>query len=361
MIDFRYHLVSIAAIFLALAVGIVLGAGPLRGPISDTLTSEVTKLREDANALRAEVAAAESSVDARDDIITSLRPRAIEGLLADEALSVLVLPGVADGTVEETRSVLAEANAPAATTAWLTSSWSSQDPPDESDRTSAAAELRELFTGDLPVGATSEEVLGLALSWALTTSPASVDGPASGADDELPGVDPTADPGTSDLGTDGDDELDGTTDVAGAASAIAVERSRQILEVLASHGLVTEDGDVERAGASSVVIIAPETSEAGAAELASWTALITAIDARGSVTIAGDVPEDATDETNLIAAIRGDDSLSGVVSTLDNLTTPVGLAALPFLVAELADGVAGSHGNADSASSLFPPVPAGTP
>ncbi|NIS33816.1 MAG: copper transporter, partial [Actinobacteria bacterium] len=29
MIDFRYHLVSIIAVFFALAVGIVLGAGPL--------------------------------------------------------------------------------------------------------------------------------------------------------------------------------------------------------------------------------------------------------------------------------------------------------------------------------------------
>ena len=30
MIDFRYHLVSLISVFLALAVGIVLGAGPLR-------------------------------------------------------------------------------------------------------------------------------------------------------------------------------------------------------------------------------------------------------------------------------------------------------------------------------------------
>ena len=30
VIDFRYHLVSVVSIFLALAVGIVLGAGPLQ-------------------------------------------------------------------------------------------------------------------------------------------------------------------------------------------------------------------------------------------------------------------------------------------------------------------------------------------
>ncbi len=42
MIDFRYHLVSIVSIFLALAVGIVLGAGPLQDQVGNTLTSEIT-------------------------------------------------------------------------------------------------------------------------------------------------------------------------------------------------------------------------------------------------------------------------------------------------------------------------------
>ena len=36
VIDFRYHLVSIVSIFLALAVGIVLGAGPLKEDLGNT-------------------------------------------------------------------------------------------------------------------------------------------------------------------------------------------------------------------------------------------------------------------------------------------------------------------------------------
>ncbi len=47
LIDFRYHLVSIVSIFLALAVGIVLGAGPLKGELGDTLNKEVAGLRQD--------------------------------------------------------------------------------------------------------------------------------------------------------------------------------------------------------------------------------------------------------------------------------------------------------------------------
>ena len=40
MIDFRYHLVSLISVFLALAVGIVLGAGPLRENLGDQLAGE---------------------------------------------------------------------------------------------------------------------------------------------------------------------------------------------------------------------------------------------------------------------------------------------------------------------------------
>ena len=37
MIDFRYHLVSIVAVFLALAIGIVLGSTELQGTTIDAL------------------------------------------------------------------------------------------------------------------------------------------------------------------------------------------------------------------------------------------------------------------------------------------------------------------------------------
>ena len=55
MIDFRYHLVSIISIFLALAVGIVLGAGPLKGDLGTRLTQETTALRADKAQLRTEL------------------------------------------------------------------------------------------------------------------------------------------------------------------------------------------------------------------------------------------------------------------------------------------------------------------
>ena len=51
MIDFRYHLVSIISVFLALAVGIVLGAGPLQANLGDQLSDQVAALRTEKQAL----------------------------------------------------------------------------------------------------------------------------------------------------------------------------------------------------------------------------------------------------------------------------------------------------------------------
>lgn len=45
MVDFRYHLVSLVSVFLALALGIILGAGPLQNSIGDTLSGQVETLR----------------------------------------------------------------------------------------------------------------------------------------------------------------------------------------------------------------------------------------------------------------------------------------------------------------------------
>lgn len=54
MVDFRYHLVSLVSVFLALAVGIILGAGPLQNSIGNTLQDQVTELRTSRNEARAQ-------------------------------------------------------------------------------------------------------------------------------------------------------------------------------------------------------------------------------------------------------------------------------------------------------------------
>ena len=69
MIDFRFHMVSLAAVLIALSVGIVLGAGPLNDNIGATITSEVNRLRADKEELRRQLTREERAGEERDGVV----------------------------------------------------------------------------------------------------------------------------------------------------------------------------------------------------------------------------------------------------------------------------------------------------
>ena len=93
MIDFRYHLVSLVAVFIALAVGIVLGAGPLREGISDTIDEEVAQLRTERTELRTELDVRSRQAAAKDEAVALLSPRGVAGTLNGTRVGLVVLPG----------------------------------------------------------------------------------------------------------------------------------------------------------------------------------------------------------------------------------------------------------------------------
>ncbi len=55
MIDFRYHLISIVAVLLALSVGIVMGTGVLGGPALEILNDKVDSVSQRNDELNAEI------------------------------------------------------------------------------------------------------------------------------------------------------------------------------------------------------------------------------------------------------------------------------------------------------------------
>ena len=357
MIDFRYHLVSIAAIFLALAVGIVLGAGPLKGTLGDTLASEVAQLRSDADALRADVAAAETEVTERDEVLTTVRPLAAAGILDGSTVSILALPGSADETVEASRAAIVESGGGVGSEVLLAGSWASEDPPDVTDRTTAAAELRELLAGDLPVGIPPERVIALALGWALATDPTAQSSDQASAERPTETAPATPDDGTTETPDDGTtqpsddpaDERGGTEDAT----------SLRILEILEAYGLLTVEGEDAPARTDAVIVVAPAPSEDTAGAVAEWSDLVGAVDEAGAVLIVGDLDADtdAEAETHLIGAVRAGPQLGDRVSTVDNVVDAAGRLAVPFTLAEQLAGQTGHYGALGSATAFFPPVP----
>lgn len=108
MITFRYHLVSVAAVLIALAAGVALGAGAL---------DESLSAPEDGSASTGGDAALASF---EDGYASRTSTGLIEGTLDDQAVVVLTLPGARDAEVAGIRRDLERAGATVTGTVGLT-------------------------------------------------------------------------------------------------------------------------------------------------------------------------------------------------------------------------------------------------
>lgn len=102
MITYRHHIASLVAVFLALAVGVVLGGGPL---------SELGRGEDSSSSSGADqrAAAAERAAALGDDFASKSAATLYGGRLRGHPTAVLALPGVAEDDVEALSTQVAAA------------------------------------------------------------------------------------------------------------------------------------------------------------------------------------------------------------------------------------------------------------
>jgi hypothetical protein len=93
VIDFRYHIVSIVAIFLALAIGIVFGSTALRGVTLRTLQHEATSLHNEVSAKNLANQALTQQVGADETFAQAAAPLLLAHLLDGQRVVVVSAPG----------------------------------------------------------------------------------------------------------------------------------------------------------------------------------------------------------------------------------------------------------------------------
>ena len=123
MIDFRYHLVSLISVFLALAVGVVLGAGPLQNSLGTALNDQVTALRENRNATQAKLEQTETAVNERDSYITQAASSLLPGTLASKSVAMVLLPDAKAEDADAITTQLKSAGATVTGRVSMTSTW----------------------------------------------------------------------------------------------------------------------------------------------------------------------------------------------------------------------------------------------
>src|SRR3954449_6342920 len=119
MLDFRYHALSLVAVFLALAIGIVLGVTIGDSLLSDAekslrgnLRANVVNAREDASKARGQVAS-------RDRMLDQIYPALTSGRLSGDRVALVSwgpLPNRVESSVRDARATRFSSYPPVTTT-----------------------------------------------------------------------------------------------------------------------------------------------------------------------------------------------------------------------------------------------------
>jgi hypothetical protein len=315
VIDFRYHLVSLIAVFLAVALGIVIGTTALNEPILADIKNQVSALENDKRSLEDRTQSLQAQLDTSDAFDEAVAPALVDGALAGKSVLLVVTnEGVAPETVDQLTSLIDDAGGTVSGTLTLK--------PEYSDPSSAAG-LQSYVTGSgLPAGVElppvddAGQLVGSLLAQVLMIPP------------------------------------DGTTPSGADVSSV--------MAGLSALDVLTPEGDAIAPADYAVVLTAGAFSGEDAAERNGTVAeLVSALDAAGSgAVVAGDA--ESTAENGLVGVIRADPTLSAAVSTVDNSATAAGRISTVLALGREADGTSGKYGTGEDTQPV-PPVPAAAP
>ncbi|MGY1988238.1 copper transporter [Blastococcus sp. SYSU DS0669] len=313
MIDFRYHLVSLIAVFLAVALGIVIGTTALNEPILADIENQVAQLEQDKRDLEDQTRDLQARLDTSQEFEEAVAGPLVEGTLTDR--SVLLVPtndSVTPETVEAVTELIEEAGGSVSGVVRLQ--------PEYSDPATASA-LQSFVTGaGLPAGVQLPEsgdagvlVAGL-LSQVLMIPP---DGPAP--------------------------------DTAAVSSVLAGLSSLDVL--------VPESASVSPADHAVLLTGSGFTGDDADARNAALVELAAALDAQGrGAVVAGDAP--SARPNGLIGAVRADPALADAISTVDNVAAVVGRISTVLALGQETQGTSGMYGTGEDAQPV-PPLPTG--
>lgn len=300
MVSFRYHLVSLIAVFLALALGIVLGSGPLATGIGDSLSGDLRAVREERDELTQDLKQEQGRVSDRDAALTSALTSAAAGSLTDQQVALVVLPGASDEDVTAIADAVTAAGA-TTVTARFTEAWEGVD-----------ASFLQGYAGqiagyvDSATGARPEAVVAAAVAEALR---------------------------------------DATID--GSDAAI-------LTELLTSDDVDFLAFDAEpTAPSTALVLVGPRetpTPVEGAADR-DPTSMVTGFSAViPTVTVGATTPE----RDGLVDGVRTGDV---VATTIDSVGQTPAALSVPLALVEVLGGTAGHYGSGQGAAAPIPPLP----
>jgi hypothetical protein len=302
VISLRQHAVSVAGIFLALAIGLVLGA---HSSVLGSLRSGHGDLQPRVDALTSQNARLTGQLAASDAFLSGAEGRLLGGALAGRSVLVFSTPDADGVDVDAVRKALTTAGATVNGVIALANPFvdSGQGDRLRTAVTNMIPAGAQLQTGSLEQGSMSGDLLGLAL---LT------------------------DPGD------------------GHERATPQERGL-ILDTLRSGGFLDH---TQVRPAQLAVVVTGEGAKAAENDQGSIIARFAAgLRGRSAGTVLAGRAGSA-EGMGPIAAVRSDDKLNAAVTTVDNVDHEIGRVTTALGLSEQLKGVTGRYGTGAKASSL---------
>lgn len=350
MINLRYHIVSITAVFLALGIGLTLGSTFLDRVTVDTLKNQLDAVQARVDETEAANRRLNERVDTFEgreaELLSELPERMLVGHLTDVPVLLVATEGTDAELVDQTVAALAGAGADVVGGWRLTARWRLDDPEELQDLSA----VLDVDTDD------SER---LRRNGAIQLADVLMAGVEP---DAAPTTDPATDPATSPELVPLDEEpvapappaepdLAAALEGAGFIDYLSGPSAGSDRVLLPSEGLriVALSGDDPGSGPQliSLALLDELTADASAPVVA----------AQGPVEVEdedGEPAAESVQRTTFVGPLREGELTRDRLSTVDCLDTPSGMAALVLAVEDAGALRLGHYGVAPGASRLLP-------
>jgi hypothetical protein len=308
VLSFRFHIVSLIAVFLALAIGIATGSTFVDRAIVDSLQDRVDTVSANLDSRRAENQALSDQIDGLEAYVADSAPWLVQDRLNGRSIVVVAERGIADEPVEAQVELLRQAGAEVPGILWLEEQLALAA-PDDVTTLAEALELDEEDAGAVQVAA-FERIA---------------------AED---------------------------TEEAGLALAALVDAGFAELDTVG--GEAVEPAEVDLVGGSALLVTGQESVLGSETTVRAAQALV----AGGADVLVGEVyrvvdggDEDRPGRGEVLAAVLDDGDLRDVVATDDALDLTRGRTAAVLALEELAAGRVTHVGYGAGADAPVPPFP----
>jgi hypothetical protein len=335
VIDFRYHLVSIVAVFLALAIGIVLGSTELQGPTYNFLSRTTAKLQNQLDQASSQRDAAQQQASEDELYAQAVEPAVLRDLLTGQRLLIITEPGAQSSVVSGISAAALDAGAKVTGQINLASKFFDTSGTTQDSLNTTTQAVAQPANIALDTSATyQQQAAQVIASEILTTSPGSTSA------------------GSTSAGSSGSQST-GADQGANAGTMLQAYAASQFLSTTGQPAMP----------ATLAIVVTPQNAPAdGSADQLDQVLipLVQELAAKSSATVV--VGSSSGSGAGSPIAVLRSNNVSNQVSTVDDADLVSGqTVAIQALAARLTTGKVGSYGFTANGATAVAPSPAPTP